>query len=96
MHLVINIGCIECGVSSNIVGMFATKDEADRVCEICNEKYEWRNGGQNNFEVFDLPPVGVVHADYPEASNLASPAAERGEVRCDGRVGCTTSNGEKK
>lgn len=69
MYLVVNIGCIECGVSSNIVGLFATKDEAERVCKICNEKYTWRDGGQHNFEVFELPPVGVVHADYPEASN---------------------------
>lgn len=70
MYLVINIGCIHCRVSSNVVGLFATKEEADRICDICNEKYDWRNGGQNNFEVFELPPVGVINAEYPEASNV--------------------------
>ena len=52
--LVFNVGCIECGVSSNVVGTYQTSEEADRVAEICNAKLSWREGGQNSFEVFDL------------------------------------------
>lgn len=52
--LVFNIGCIECGVSSNVVGVYDTKEEADSVCEKCADSIHWREGGQNGFEVFDL------------------------------------------
>jgi hypothetical protein len=52
--LVFNIGCIECGVSSNVVGVYATEAEAERVADICNKELSWRDGGQNSYEVFDL------------------------------------------
>jgi hypothetical protein len=35
--LVFNIGCIECGVSSNVVGIYDTQDEAERVRGICEK-----------------------------------------------------------
>jgi hypothetical protein len=53
-YMVFNIGCIECGVSSNVVGLYDTKDEADKVVAICEDKLHWRESGQNAFEVFDL------------------------------------------
>ncbi len=52
--LVFNVGCIECRVSSDVVGLYPTKEEAEAVAEILNKKLDWRQGGQNNFEVFDL------------------------------------------
>ena len=52
--LVFNIGCIECGVSSNVVGVYATKYEAQQAAEILDKELSWRDGGQNSFEVFDL------------------------------------------
>jgi hypothetical protein len=52
--LVFNIGCIECGVSSNVVGTYATKEEAEAVEDICSKDLDWREGGQNHFSVFDL------------------------------------------
>ena len=64
MFLVMNIGCIECGVSSQIVGVFKTKKIADDVAEKCEGKYAWREGGQNSFEVFPVPADGVVNDEY--------------------------------
>jgi hypothetical protein len=64
MFLVINIGCIECGVSSNIVGLFETEEQANIIAEKCNNKYSWREGGQNNFEVFPLPELGIINSEY--------------------------------
>lgn len=64
MYLLVNIGCIECGVSSQIVGLFETKDAADKAAEKCYKNYSWREGGQNGFEVFPLPEVGAVHPEY--------------------------------
>lgn len=52
--LVFNVGCIECGVSSNVVGVYGTKEEADAACDKCQDALHWREGGQNSFEVFDL------------------------------------------
>ena len=52
--LVFNIGCIECGVSSDVVGVYATEAEANAVAQICSRKLSWRESGQNAFQVFDL------------------------------------------
>jgi hypothetical protein len=52
LYIVVNIGCIECGVSSDIVGVFDNKEAADEACAYCTERYKWRGGGQNEFEVF--------------------------------------------
>ena len=52
--LVFNVGCIECGVSSNVVGLYDTIEEADKVAVKLNKKLSWREGGQNSFEVYDL------------------------------------------
>ena len=67
-YIVVNIGCIECGVSSNIVGVFDDKDRADTVVAICNEIYDWREGGQNSFEVFEMPELNVINPEYSEVS----------------------------
>jgi hypothetical protein len=52
--VVVNIGCLECVVSSDIVGTYATEAEAARVAEVLGDKLEWRDGWQNAYEVFDL------------------------------------------
>jgi len=64
MWLVINIGCIECGVSSNVVGLFETEQEAAEIAKKLDGKYDWREGGQNSFEVFPLPEVGKINPEY--------------------------------
>ena len=43
--MVFNIGCIECGVSSDVVGIFADEDEAKAVAGICQDELSWRVGG---------------------------------------------------
>jgi hypothetical protein len=54
-YLLFNIGCIECGVSSGVVGVFTDKIKADKLASICDEHHHWREGGQNSYEVFELP-----------------------------------------
>lgn len=53
-YLVFNVGCIECGVSSNIVGTYETEQQAKEIASLMDEELSWREGGQNSFEVFDL------------------------------------------
>lgn len=65
-YLVVNIGCLECGVSSNIVAALASRAEADALAEACMSEFSWREGGQNEFEVFELPEIGVIAEEYRE------------------------------
>lgn len=64
MWIVVNIGCIECGVSSNIVGVFTTEEKAEQVSKACDEKYGWREEGDNHFEVFPMPEPNTINAEY--------------------------------
>ena len=63
--LLFNIGCIECGVGSAIVGVFEHEAEAQAHAERLSETHHWRDGGQNAFEVFPLPEtLGVTAEEY--------------------------------
>jgi len=64
MFLVMNIGCIECGVDSQLVGIFETEKGADEIAKKLREKYSWRDGGKNAFEVFPVPKTGVINSEY--------------------------------
>lgn len=52
--MVFNVGCIECGVSSDVVGFYSTEEEAKQIAQACEDELHWREGGQNSFEVFNL------------------------------------------
>lgn len=64
MYVVVNIGCIECGVSSAIVGLFADKNKAEDIATKCQKLYAWREGGQNDFEVFELLEPEKIAKEY--------------------------------
>lgn len=64
MYVLVNIGCIECGVSSNIVGVFESKAVSEQLAEELQETHGWREGGQNSFEVFELHEVGIINKEY--------------------------------
>jgi hypothetical protein len=64
LYVVINIGCIECGVSSNIVGLFDDKDKANKIADTLENKYDWREGGQNRYEVFKLNDINEITEEY--------------------------------
>ena len=64
-YILVNIGCIECGVSSNIVGVFDYLEIAEKIKSECDEKYDWREGGQNSFLIFNMPESNVINSEYP-------------------------------
>lgn len=64
MWLVMNIGCIECGVSSAIVGIFFEKEKAEKIAAECCKQFSWREGGQNDFEVFCIPDAEKIADEY--------------------------------
>lgn len=53
-YLVFDVGCIECGESSGVVGIYATKDEAETECVAARERQSADWHGQHNFLVIDL------------------------------------------
>ena len=67
-YIVVNIGCIECGVTTNIVGVFDKKEKAELIVAQCEEKYDWREGGENEFEIFEMPEMNVVNSEYEGVS----------------------------
>lgn len=66
-YVLVNIGCIECGVTSDIVGNFKShldaQTHADKLNDRDNESV-WREGGQNSYEVFELPEEGIINGEY--------------------------------
>ncbi len=54
-YLAFDIGCIECGEKSRVIGVFDTRkkaqNSADKAEKIQRENWE----GQHYFEVFELP-----------------------------------------
>lgn len=64
MYMVFNIGCIECGVSSKIVGLFADRSKAEEVQNMCSDKHYWREHGQNHFEIYELPQAECIDPEY--------------------------------
>lgn len=64
MYIVVNIGCIECGVSSNIVGLFSDQKRAESIANQCREKHNWREGGDNEYMVCKLPEPEKIDPDY--------------------------------
>ena len=53
-YLVFDIGCIECGEESGVVGVFGTKDEADHAANVAEIVQEATWSGQHYFMVYDL------------------------------------------
>jgi len=80
MYMVFNIGCIECGVSSKIVGLFKEKAKAEEVRDMCEENHYWREHGQNEFEVFELPEPEVLDPEYTGKPQKAPTPEERVEL----------------
>lgn len=62
--VVVNIGCIECGVSSNIVGVFTDEQNARDIASRLDDTHSWREGGQNSFEVFPMPLLNGIADEY--------------------------------
>jgi hypothetical protein len=66
--ILVNIGCIECGVSTQIVGVFSDEAKAEALRDELSKSHDWREGGQNSFEVFPMPKIDVVNPEYSEPS----------------------------
>lgn len=54
VFVVVDTGCIECGVETLVLGVFKTKQKAVAVRDAQVAKFNnWRGGGQNDVEIFE-------------------------------------------
>ena len=69
--LLFNVGCIECGVSSAVVGLFSDKLKAEKIGALLDKHHGWREGGQNSYEIFDLTqPMADEYMEIIEKHEL--------------------------
>lgn len=54
IFLAMDIGCIECGESSKVIGLFATEEQAQEACDKAAKEQEENWRGQHSMEVFVL------------------------------------------
>lgn len=53
--VVIDVGCHECGVDSEPVGIYATADEAKTASDARDaETGQWRDGGRTYCQTFEM------------------------------------------
>lgn len=71
-YLLMDIGCIECGASSDVVGLYSTEQEAELLAGALNKNCDFHDGGQHSFEVFDLQ--APRDAKYEEMLSVARAA----------------------
>lgn len=58
-YVAVDIGCIECGESSSLLGVYNIEEAAYEVVRVAYERYrqaEWH--GQHEFRVFDTTDPG--------------------------------------
>ncbi|NYV67599.1 hypothetical protein HYI36_20175 [Bacillus sp. Gen3] len=57
----VDIGCIECGESSNVLGVFTSKSVADKVVRDHEKRQSHHWGGQHSFEVFEIDSIDRIY-----------------------------------
>lgn len=57
LYVVIDVGCHECGVDSEVVGTYRTPQTAEKAAQKRSaETGDWREGGQSIPQVFEITP----------------------------------------
>ena len=64
-YVALDIGCIECGEPSSILGIFDKKEDAEKVCEKYERIQEEHWHGQHCFEVQEVNKLNEeVNTEY--------------------------------
>ena len=61
-YVAVDIGCIECGENSHVLGIFTDKKKAEKVCDMHEERQRKKWIGQHNFEVYEIKEI---NKEYP-------------------------------
>lgn len=60
--VVFQIGCLECGVDSELVGWYDTEEKADIMLELMNKRFG--GGGQVEFEKFKMEQCNKTNEEF--------------------------------
>lgn len=58
-YVVVDIGCIECGEESSVLGIFQDKETAEKVAEKYKKIQRENWTGQHYFEIFEVNKENV-------------------------------------
>ena len=58
-YVAVDIGCIECGEPSHVLGIFTNKEKALNVCKEHEERQNLNWTGQHSFEIFEIKNMGL-------------------------------------
>lgn len=65
LWVAVDIGCIECGETSAVLGVFSSKEQAQSACDEHQARLAQTRSGQHSFEVFGVDGIDVIHKrDY--------------------------------
>lgn len=61
LFVAVDVGCIECGEESAVLGVFTSEEKAQEVLNdhMNRQSKNWR--GQHSFEFFEIDGIDVVH-----------------------------------
>lgn len=63
-YILVDIGCIECGESSRIIGIFHDIEKAEEIKNKCVEIQMQHWTGQHYFEIFTIEKENEIVDDY--------------------------------
>ena len=70
--LVMKIGCLECDISSEIVGVFQGRDKAEVVAKPLSRAFLEKSGSSVSIEIFPMPEL-LNEVENEEFRRLLSP-----------------------
>ena len=57
LYVAVDIGCIECGEESNVLGIYTDQAKAESVCDSAAVKQRENWTGEHSFEVFEVKGI---------------------------------------
>ena len=64
-YIVLDLGCAECGESSNILGIFTSLDEAKKALNVYKEKNHLDEESDHEFYIYKIDKLNhIYHNSY--------------------------------
>lgn len=60
-YVAVDTGCIECGESTSVLGIFTDKTVAEEVIKEHEERHQKNWHGQHYFEVFEIKSIDEIY-----------------------------------
>jgi len=59
LYVALDVGCIDCGESSSVLGVFTDLDKAEQVCDDHEDRQKENWHGEHSFEVHVVEGVDI-------------------------------------